>query len=286
MKNEFTWTANHNQAFRQAKVALTTVPTLAFFDSNRKTRFSTDASREGLGFVLQQEQPDKTWALVQAGSRFLTEAESRYAVIELELLTISWAVAKCGIFLAGLSHFRIISDHHPLVPILNSHRLDEIENPRLQRLKIRLMGYNFTAEWRKGKLNNAPDALSRYPVSVPSLQDMHAECDVRSNPEPSIAELRVAANEGKENVHMKEVRRYAERDPVYQVVKKMVLKGFPAHRSQMPEECRRFWSVREHLTVDDDLIVYGCRLLIPLEMRHQTLAHLHESHQGVVRTKQ
>ena len=39
-------------------------------------------------------------------------------------------------FLAGLPHFRVITDHHPLIPILNSHRLDEIENPQLQRLKI------------------------------------------------------------------------------------------------------------------------------------------------------
>ena len=127
-----------------------TAPMLAFFDSNRKMRLSTDASRQGLGFVLQQEQPDKTWALVQAGSRFLTGAEFQYAVIELELLAISWVVTKCRIFLARLSHFKITSDHHPLISILSSHRLDEVENPRLQRLKTRLMGYNFTAGWRKG----------------------------------------------------------------------------------------------------------------------------------------
>ena len=165
-KNEFTWTANHDEAFSQAKVALTTVPMLAFFDPSKPTWLNAEASRHGLGFVLQQQQHDKTWSLVQAGSRFLADAESRYAVIELELLAISWAVSKCKIFLAGLPHFKVITDHYPLVPILNSHRLDEIENPRLQRLTQRLMGYNFTTEWCKGKLNEAPDALSRYPVST------------------------------------------------------------------------------------------------------------------------
>ena len=104
---------------------------LVFFDSNRKTRLSTDASRQGLEFVLQQAQPGKTWALVQAGSCFLTGAESQYAVIKLELLAISWAVMKCRIFLARLSHLKITSDHHPLMPILNSHCLDEVKNPRL-----------------------------------------------------------------------------------------------------------------------------------------------------------
>ena len=123
---------------------------------------------------------------------------------------MSWAVTKCTIFLAGLSHFKITPDHHPLIPILNSHCLDEVENPRLQLLKTRLMGYNFTAEWQKEKLNNAPEVLSHYPVSELSLQDTRAEYDEGSNSKPSVAELRVAANGGQENVHIKEDRRYAK----------------------------------------------------------------------------
>ena len=105
------------------------------------------------------------WALIQAGSGFLSNAESQYAIIELELLAVSWAIIKCKLFLAGLPHFTIVTDHHLLIPILNTHRLDEIENPWLQCLKTRIMSYNFTAEWVKGTLNNAPDALSRNPVS-------------------------------------------------------------------------------------------------------------------------
>ena len=66
---------------------------------------------------------------------------------------------------------------------------------------------------------------------------------------------------------------------MYEVVKNLILKGLLTHRSQLPEECRQFWSVRQHLTVDDDRFVYGCRLLILLEMCHQTLAHLQEVHQ-------
>ena len=38
--------------------------------------------------------------------------------------------------------------------------------------------------------------------------------------------------------------------------------------------------------MEDGLILYGCRLLIPVAMRRETLAHLHESHQGSMRTKQ
>ena len=64
----------------------------------------------------------------------MTDTETRYAVIELEMLGVAWAARKCRDFLIGLQHFTVVTDHNPLVPILNSHRLDEIENPRLQRL--------------------------------------------------------------------------------------------------------------------------------------------------------
>ena len=37
------------------------------------------------------------------------------------------------------------------------------------------MGYNFTVQWIKGNNNNAPDALSRNPVSDPQKEDMLAE---------------------------------------------------------------------------------------------------------------
>ena len=188
-KNEFTWSPDLEQVFSRA---LTSAPTVSFFDLDKPTHLCTDASRQCLGFVQQQKKGDN-WTLTQAGSRFLSDTESRYAVIELELLAVSWAIAKCKLFLAGLPHFTVLTDHHPLIPILNNHWLDEIENPRLQRLKSRIMAYNFTAQWVKGALNNAPDALSRNPTSDPQPHELMEECTPHTNPEPSIAEIRSAA---------------------------------------------------------------------------------------------
>ena len=112
---------------------------------------------------------------LQAGSRFLSDTESRYATIKKEVLGVSWAILKYHKFLAGLSHFDIITDYNPLLAILNNRRFDEIENPRLQRLRIKLMPYNFSAHWQKGILHNSPDALSRYPNSEPASVDELAE---------------------------------------------------------------------------------------------------------------
>lgn len=148
-KNDFLWSVEHQLAFIKAKEHLTEVPTLAYFNLDQPTRLCTDASRHKLGFILLQQGGTEQWSMVHAGSHFLTPAEFRYVVIELELLAIARAVMECNMFLHGLQYFQIITDHTPLVPILNSHHLNEIDNPRLQHLRTRLMAYSFTAIWCK-----------------------------------------------------------------------------------------------------------------------------------------
>ena len=94
-KNDFLWSPEHQQVFDATKNALITSPVLSYFDTSKPSRLLTDASCHGLGFTLQQNTAG-TWNLIQAGSRFLKDTESRYAVIELEMLAVCWAVSKCN----------------------------------------------------------------------------------------------------------------------------------------------------------------------------------------------
>jgi len=115
--NELLWMQDVDQVFFNAKRNLTSAPILAYFDLKKPTRLCTDASRQGLlGFAFQQLS-DNDWVLGQAGFHFISETVSLWA----------WAILKCKNFLAGLSHFKIVTDDQPLVSILN-HLLDEIEN--------------------------------------------------------------------------------------------------------------------------------------------------------------
>ena len=101
----------------------------------------------------------------------------------------------------------MITNHHPLISILNNHPLDEINKPCLQRLKTRVMAYNFSAEWVKGVLNSAPDALSRNPVSDLQPQEMLAEWDTSNNPEITVAEIRALSPE---NIRLQSLHKHAE----------------------------------------------------------------------------
>ncbi|KAI9555012.1 putative uncharacterized protein K02A2.6-like [Daphnia sinensis] len=102
------WTPEHESSFKAARTELAVIPELAFYDPNRPTTLFTDASRlNGLGFILKQRATSGAWQMVQAGSRFLRPAETRYAMIELECLAASWAMKQCRQFLEGLQTFEL-----------------------------------------------------------------------------------------------------------------------------------------------------------------------------------
>jgi hypothetical protein len=79
------WTTTHEDAFLKARKALSETHDLTFYDQTRPTALHVDASRIFiLGFILKQKDADGSWRMIQAGSRYLPEAESRYAMIEFE----------------------------------------------------------------------------------------------------------------------------------------------------------------------------------------------------------
>ena len=74
------WTKERDVAFNKIKEAVTSAPVLKNFDSSKPTEGSGDASSQGLGFVLTQEDHHVTYA-----SLALSQAEQRYSQIENEL---------------------------------------------------------------------------------------------------------------------------------------------------------------------------------------------------------
>ena len=86
-KNAFFWDSVDDKAFEETKKALVSLPVLTNFQPGRPLFLHTDASwSKELGFALLQEDIDGNKRLLQAGSRFITETEARYTMIELELL--------------------------------------------------------------------------------------------------------------------------------------------------------------------------------------------------------
>ena len=85
----WTWDKPQEDAFEKLKSCLISAPVLKLYNSRQEVTLQVDASQNGLGAVLLQEGRPVAYA-----SRALSEAETRYAQIEKELLAIVFGAEK------------------------------------------------------------------------------------------------------------------------------------------------------------------------------------------------
>ena len=158
------------------KALVSAAPVLALCDATKPTTVSAGASNYGLGGGLLQQHGQK-WKPATFCSRTLTAAEQRYAHIEKECLAGVWACERFDRFLCGLGQFKLLTDHKPLVPLINNK---DIDNTTLwcQRLLVRLMMYNGNAVYATGKTVVMSDDLSRSTINDPSVSSTEEDVNL------------------------------------------------------------------------------------------------------------
>ncbi|CAB4040233.1 Transposon Ty3-G Gag-Pol poly [Paramuricea clavata] len=83
----------HETAINTLKKMITSSPVLAYYEPKLPTRVTTDASKAGLGAVLEQNY-DGEWKPVAFAIRAMTQCEQHYAQIEKETLAIVFACER------------------------------------------------------------------------------------------------------------------------------------------------------------------------------------------------
>ena len=95
---------------------------LAYADYSKPFILNIDASGDGLGSVLYQEQ-DGMEPVIAYASRGLRVSESNYPAHKLEFLVLKWAICdKFHDYLYG-NKFTVRSDNNPLTYILTTAKL-------------------------------------------------------------------------------------------------------------------------------------------------------------------
>jgi hypothetical protein len=148
-KEGFSWSDEANNAFLLLKKALTTAPVLHLPDFNNTCIVECDASGSSFGVVLHQGK---------GAIAFFSKTTTRHhalAAYERELIGLIHAVRHWRPYLWGRT-FIIRTDHYGLKFLLDQ-RLATIPQ---HHWVSKLLGFNFSVEYKPGRTNVVADALS------------------------------------------------------------------------------------------------------------------------------
>ena len=90
------WEEKHDKAIQKINEKVKQVAEVGHFKRSCPIRIICDASKSGLGSVLQQNH-ENNWRPIQFASRFLAPLESKYSINELELLAVVGSVSTSRI---------------------------------------------------------------------------------------------------------------------------------------------------------------------------------------------
>ena len=157
---KFEWTDRCEGSFQTLKKKLTSAPVLTLPEGNEGFEGYSDASHQGLGYVLMQHK-----RVVAYASRQLKKHVLNYPTHDLELAAVIFTLKTWRHYLYGAT-CQIFTDHKSLKYLFTQKEL----NLRKRRWMELLKDYDCTIDYHLGKANVVADALSR--KSIGSLAYM------------------------------------------------------------------------------------------------------------------
>ena len=165
-QNEWKWTEDYTNAFINIKEYIINIQCLAHYNAINENILTTDESTKGLGATLWQRQKDGNFKPVGFASRFLSDTEKKYAIIDLELLAVVWELKHSRLHIYGQQN-KLLTDHQTLEQLIKRNRSNKTYSARLTRWLDRLAHFDIKIKHVAGKHMDITVFLSRTPLSNP-----------------------------------------------------------------------------------------------------------------------
>ena len=134
---------------------------------------------------------------------------------------------------------------------------------------IRLQKYDLEVRYEKGSKMFLADTFSR--ASLPAGKQDESEFETIN----MMKYLPVS----KERLLL--IQQDTEADESLQVLKAVIHKGWPEHKSNVPSIISPYFKMRDEMSIQDGLIFNGERVVVPRASRSELLTRIHSSHLGV-----
>ena len=150
-------TEEYDTAFKTLKQKLISAPIITYPQLEGTFHLDTDASDQGIGAVLLQEQ-NGAERVIAYGSWTLTRSERNYCTTRKELLALLYFVRNFRSYLLG--HPFVVCTDHAALQWIQSFKEPE---GQVARWLEQLQEFRFQTEHRQGKKHQNADTISRIP---------------------------------------------------------------------------------------------------------------------------
>ena len=135
---------------------------------------------------------------------------------------------------------------------------------------LQIQKYPLAVSSTPGKELHIADALSRayLPDEGPNMLDEEIEVNLMSI-------LPISENK------LELIKYETLQEPSLQQLKQVVQNGRPKRRCECPLATKPYWNYRDEISIQDDIIFRGERVIIPRKIQHEMLQIIHGAHLGV-----
>jgi hypothetical protein len=154
--------------------------------------------------------------------------------------------------------------------------VSNVVSSRLQRIKLKLLKYDLNVKYLPGKFMYIADLLSRS-----YLRNKETETDELLTEVVHSLEKYVPMSEKRKCQY----KQTLSKDNALTTLVNYIIEGWPTERKKCHSDVQLYYPIRDRLSIENGLLFFDDKIIVPGGLRPEMLKLLHEPHLGIQKTK-